>query len=353
MREAGNLRDGLSRRRLLVATSAVLGSSPLLRPRHAVATEAPQLRLAVQFGIVYLPLLVMQEQRLIETAAEAAHLPVPQVTWRQFSGGAAMNDALISGSLDFGAAGVPPILVAWDRTRANLGIRAVAPLASLPSELLTNRAGVATVADFNASDRIAVPSVKVSFQAIVLQMAAAKAFGADQFARLDPLTVNLDHPDATAALLSGHGGITAHFSNPPFQEQELSHPSVHRVFSSYDVLGGPHSAAMLYATGRFHAANPRWVAVVIDALQRAQAFIAADPHRAAQVYAKAQGANLSLDFIEQLLRDPRVQYTPLPRKIMAFAEFQHRTGQLKTLPGSWHDVFFSELAAQTDIAAAD
>lgn len=152
----------------LIAAPAILGASP----RAHAASAPPTLRLAVQFGIVYLPLLVMREQRLVEAAAKQAGLPEPDVQWLQFSGGAAMNDAVISGSLDFGAAGVPPILTAWDRTRKTLGIKAVAPLASMPSLLLTNRAEVKSLHDFDDNDRIALPAAKVSFQAIILQMAA-------------------------------------------------------------------------------------------------------------------------------------------------------------------------------------
>jgi NitT/TauT family transport system substrate-binding protein len=319
------------------------------RVQGAPAPAATEIRLAVQFGIVYLPLLVMQEQRLVEAAALRAGLPAPTVRWLQFSGGAAMNDAVISGSLDFGAAGIPPILTAWDRTRGNLGIKAVAPLASTPSLLLSNRPGVTTLRDFGSEDRIAVPAAKVSFQAIMLQMAAEQVFGPNQFGRLDSLTVSLDHPDATAALIGGRAGITAHFSNPPFQQEELTHAGIHQVQSSYDTLGGPHSSAMLYATSRFRDANPHWVSAVIAALESADAFIAANPREAAELYVKSQKSKLSVDFIEQLLRDPRNHFTTEPQGIMAFAKFQHHTRQIASVPADWHEVFFPELTARTAI----
>ena len=56
---------------------------------------------------------------------------------------------------------------------------------------------------------------------------------------LDALTVSLSHPDAQVALLSGASEITAHFSSPPFQYQQLEKPGIRTVLSSYDVLGGP------------------------------------------------------------------------------------------------------------------
>ena len=62
----------------------------------ARAQEVSEVRVAQQFGISYLPLMVIQEQKLIERFAREAGLPEPEVTWNQFSGGSTMNDALIS-----------------------------------------------------------------------------------------------------------------------------------------------------------------------------------------------------------------------------------------------------------------
>lgn len=336
----------LSRRRLLRQAGGALAApalAPWLTKGARAASEPPVLRLAVQFGIVYLPLLVIRQQRLIEAAATRAGLPEPRLEWLQFSSGAVMNDAVISGGLDFGAAGVPPILTAWDRTRKTLGIKAVAPLASVPSLLLTNRASINTLRDFGENDRIALPAAKVSFQAIALQMAAEQQFGEGQFGRLDRLTVTLGHPDAMAALIGGKAGITAHFANPPFQEQELGQSGIHTVLSSYDVMGGPHSSSLLYATSRFRDANPHWVRVVISALEAANQFIAADPRAAAELYIKGEKSNLSTDFVEALLRDPQNRYTTEPQAIMAFARFQRHTGQIAALPDDWRSVFFPEL----------
>ena len=61
---------------------------------------------------------------------------------------------------------------------------------------------------FSDKDRIAMPAVKVSIQAVTLQMAAEQEFGQGQHGRLDHLTVSMSHPDATAALLSGRSEVT-------------------------------------------------------------------------------------------------------------------------------------------------
>ncbi len=138
-----------------------------------------------------------------------------------------MNDALISGSLDFASAGIAPMIVTWDKTRGSVDVIGIASLGSMPNVLTSNNPNVKTLADFTANDKIALPSVKVGFQPIVLQMAADKAFG--QYDKLDYLTVSLPHPDAAAALLSGVSGISAHFTSPPFVQQELANDKVHAV----------------------------------------------------------------------------------------------------------------------------
>jgi NitT/TauT family transport system substrate-binding protein len=81
--------------------------------------------------------------------------------------------------------------------------------------LVTRDDYVRTVADFRESDRITVGIPKAAIQAILLQMAAAKAFGPENYAKLDHLTIGMPNPEAAAALISG-AGVSADFNVPPF-----------------------------------------------------------------------------------------------------------------------------------------
>src|SRR5207244_708789 len=109
----------------------------------------------------------------------------------------------------------------WSRTRNNIGVKGVAALNSMPLYLNTINPAVKSIKDLSANDRIALPAVKVSIQAITLQMAAEKAFGPGEHGKLDPMTVSLGHSDGLAAMLSGKSEITAHFTSAPFMYQEL------------------------------------------------------------------------------------------------------------------------------------
>ena len=68
-------------------------------------------------------------------------------------------------------------------------------------------------------------------------MAVAKQFGIENYAKLDPLTVGMPHPDAYAAMMSGRTEITSHLASPPFSYQELKNPAVHRVLNTAEAVG--------------------------------------------------------------------------------------------------------------------
>ena len=76
-----------------IAFSLSLLAGSLAAPH--VAHAEGQIRIAEQFGIVYLLLNVVRDQGLIEKHGKAEGLDI-KVDWRQLSGGSAVNDALLS-----------------------------------------------------------------------------------------------------------------------------------------------------------------------------------------------------------------------------------------------------------------
>jgi NitT/TauT family transport system substrate-binding protein len=307
----------------------------------AHAQEAKQIRVAKQYGISYLPITVMEEKKLIEKHAKEQGLGDIKTEWLQFSSGTAMNEALISGSLDMASGGVGPLVTIWARTKGNMDVKGVAAINSMPLYLNTTNPNVKTIKDFTDKDRIALPAVKVSIQAVTLQMAAEKALG--KYDALDHLTVSMSHPDATNALLSGQSEITAHFGSPPFHYTQLENPKVHRVLTSFDVLGGPATFNTVWTTTRFHDQNPKLFKAFLGALEEATAWINADKKNAAALYIKAENSKLSQAFVEKILNDPENIYTTTPSNVMKYAEFMHKVGSIRNMPASWKDVFFSEI----------
>ncbi|PKQ13438.1 MAG: nitrate ABC transporter substrate-binding protein [Alphaproteobacteria bacterium HGW-Alphaproteobacteria-1] len=325
--------------RPLTALSLALGLA--LAPALPAAAEGT-IRLVEQPGISYLPFHVIRDQGLLDRHGAAKGIEITS-EWAQLSGGAATNDALLSGSVDIVAAGVGPLLTIWDRTRGAQNVRGIVAGAQFPFALVTNNPKVKSIADFGPDDRIAVPSVGVSVQARTLQFAAAKLWGAENFQKLDELTVSLPHPDATQALLSRSGTITAHFSNSPFQQLALADNGIHQVLDSFEVYGGPTTSIIIYTTEAFREKNPLTYAAFVDAYSEAAAWIAENPEAAADTYIRVTGSKLDRDLILSILSDDRFSFDPTPRNTEALAHFLHDVGALKNRPESWRDYFFETI----------
>jgi NitT/TauT family transport system substrate-binding protein len=324
--------------RLLTRAVPLLAFIAMLPAVHAEG----RLRIAEQFGIVYLLLNVAQDQKLVEKHGKTAGIDI-QVEYMKLSGGSAVNDALLSGSIDIAGAGVGPLLTIWDRTHGRQNVRGVASLGNFPYYLVTNSPVVKTIADFSDKDRIATPAVGVSVQSRVLQLASAKLWGDAQYNRLDKLQVALPHPEALAAIVKGGNEVTAHFGNPPFQEQELAgNPNARIVLNSYDVLGGPASATVLYATEKFRAENPKTYKAFVDALQEAAQWTTANPEKAADTYLRVTGAKTDRDLLLKIIRSPEVQFKVAPQNTFALASFMHRVGAIRNKPASVRDYFFPD-----------
>jgi NitT/TauT family transport system substrate-binding protein len=306
--------------------------------------EVTALRIARQYGIGYLQMMVMESNKLIEKHAKDRGLGDVTLSWSTFADGTVASDAILSGNLDYAAGGLGSFVTLWDRTRGSLGVKGVAALNSMPMLLNVRNPNIKSVKDFTERDRIAMAGVKVSSQATTLQLASAQAFGEANWSQLDPLTVNMAHPTAMQALLSGGGEITAHFASPPFQYDELKRPGVRTVLSSYDVWGGPQTFVAVWTTSKFRDQNPRLYAAFLAALTEATDFINRDRQAAAQIYLQMTGdKNTPVEDLAKMLGDPQLRFTLAPENVVKFASFKARIGNIRTRPDSWKDLFFSDI----------
>ncbi len=310
-----------------------------------MARAEGQLRIAQQFGIGYLILDVVQDQKLIEKYGKQEGLDI-KVEWTSLSGSTGMNEALLAGALDVVSAGAPPALVLWDRTRGRQNVKAIASLGSMPNYLLSNNPNVKTLKDFSDKDRIAVPAAGVGFQSRTLQIETARLYGKADYRRFDSISVSLSHPDATAALIAGGSEINAHFSSPPFQYQALEHKNIHKVLSSYDIMGGPASFNFLYTTQKFHDDNPKTYRAFYKALVEAAEFIRNNKAKAADTFIRVQKSKLAPEFVRRIVEDPEINFTVSPERSFVYAEKLHELGVLKNRASSWKDYFFEEAYAQ-------
>lgn len=308
--------------------------------RGALAAEASSVRIVKQYGLPYMPAMVMEHEKLVEKHAARLGLRALDVSWPTLGGPGAIIDALLSGQVEFGILGAPSLITLWDKTVGTpRAVRGLSCAQLQPFKLLTNNPAVKTLDDFTDKDRIAVPTVKISAQALCLEMAAAKRWGNDQWEKLDPLTVTLPHPDAAAGVMSGQSVVNSHYAVSPYYYYELATPGVHMVLKSSDTLGGPHVNGVMITAPTFAEANPTVAKVVLAAQEEANDFINAHPRDAAAIYIKLAKDTHALDEVTPMVADPDNIWTTVPQKIMAFTEFMHRAGRLKHMPASWKDMF--------------
>jgi len=305
--------------------------------------EVAEVRMSKQFGLPYLPMIVIEAQGLIEKNAKAAGLGDVKTSWTQRVGPAADMDALLAGQADFIGPGATTLATIWEKTVGTpQEVRALISMQSMPFVLVTRNPNVKTIKDFTDKDKIALPAVKLTGHALILEMEAAKVWGFEHYDKLDPITITRSHADAAAAVMGGGSEINSHFASAPFYYYELATPGIHQVLKSYDVVGGKHTNGVLIATKKFHDANPKICAAVVAAFEQANAFIKANPREAAQIYLTATRDKNSLDALEKMVADPDVEYTTTPVNVMKFIDFMHKVGRLKKKPNSWKDMFFPE-----------
>jgi NitT/TauT family transport system substrate-binding protein len=326
-----------------LAAAPVALATPYLM-RSAFADEVSSIVLISQTGLPYLPMMVMEQLKLIEKHAEKLGVASLKPEFKSLGGTQSLIDALLSGQMQFGVTGVPGLATLWDKTAGTANeVRALSAVQSMPFMLVTNRPTIKTIKDFNEQDKIALPAVKVSSQAICLQMAAAKEWGDDQYAKLDSLTITRSHPEAAVSVISKATEINSHYSVAPFYYYELATAGVHNVLKSYDTLGGPGTNGVMLMTKKFRDANLKVTSAVYAALSEAEDFINKKPGEAAQIYIKATNEKRSSqEEMTKFISDPDNIWTTMPQQTMTFAGFMHKVGTMKRLPASWKDMYMPE-----------
>jgi NitT/TauT family transport system substrate-binding protein len=324
----------------------IVATATLLLPAVPLRAEVNQLKIGKQYGLPYIQFVIMEDQKLVEKHAREQGLGDVKVEWATLGGPAQLNDGIISGAIDIAGVGLPNLITMWEKTRSNVKVRAIAGLNFMPLILLTRDPKIKTLKDYDANDRIAVPSVKISMQAILLEMAAAKEFGEANYEKLDPLTVSMGHPDAFAALNSGTE-VGSHFSSAPFQNRQLKMPGYHQVVSSYDIIG-PHSVSCIVMQTRFHESNPKLVGAILAAMKEATAWIKSDKKAAAESYLRVTKDKMPIEEMIAILNDPTMVITIVPKGADRISEFLHKVGRVKVKPNRWQDYYFGDIDKLTD-----
>jgi NitT/TauT family transport system substrate-binding protein len=304
----------------------------------AVRAETDTVNMAQQFGLLYVPLHVVMDQKLIQKHAKKIGLKEPKIKMYKISGGANINKALLANTLDFGAHGVGPALKLWGKTNGKFKV--AFSMADMPLKLNTNDPAIKTVEDYLTvkDHKIATPAAKVSIQAVTLQMFAAGKWGKAE--KLDHLVVSMKHPIALAAIMSGGQTVKSHFATLPYSYQELKSGKVRTVITSYDILGGQHSVLVMSARASFKEKNPKTYQAVVNAYDEAFTWIKKNPVKAADTFIKYTKSKMDPNTVKALLTNPKeIDFSPLPKHTMKYANFLHKIGDIPQAK-SWKDYYF-------------
>ena len=329
----------VSRRQAL--ETLLRGGALLAAPASLKAQSPLAVRFVQQRGLLYIPIDVMVSGGVLQQEASKLGLGKIEATATALSGPGPVLDALISGAADYGTAALPSLLTLWEKTRGSANeVKAVGTVSNGAMTLYTINPNVRSLADFGAQDRIAVPTVRLSFNAIMLQMAAEQLWNDPH--RLDHLTVALGHPDAVTALSAGYGKatITAHIGVQPFTDRGLKLPGAHIITDSRKVFGGPLTQITLLATKQTKEKNPSLFQAVANALEEAIKVANADKRAAAALWKDVQKAPESIDDLVAQLNDPGFEFTSRPQRVSHFTAFLNRLGTLKIKVEDWKQLFW-------------
>src|SRR5258707_6490137 len=99
----------------------------------------------------------MEDRKLVEKQAQRLGLGTVTTQWSPLGTPTALNDALLTGSVDLIGVGLPGFLTLWDKTRGNLNVMAVAGLNPQPPYLKHRKPQLQICLGFPPKGRIPVP----------------------------------------------------------------------------------------------------------------------------------------------------------------------------------------------------
>lgn len=292
----------------------------------SIETKDPrkQLRLAEQYGLAYAPLQLLRRTGWLEE-----ELPGVDIQWLRLVNGAAIREAMVSRRLDVGFMGIPPFLLGVE---GGMEWRIFSGLSQAPVGLVTWRDDIASLADFDSRDRIALPQPG-SIQHILLAMAAEKQL--NDPGRFDNQMVTLSHPDGMSALMSRQE-VAAHFTSPPYIMMELMEPGMRLVLEGKEAVGSDFTFIIGVVMDDFPTNHPEMAAGLERALERAFRYLKEQPEEAAGLLARDY--DISPEQLLGYLTWPGVSYGGRVQGLERFITFMRAQGYLEN-PGAPTEYF--------------
>ena len=293
--------------------------------------EPVRLRVAQQFGLGYAAMTIADELGFFEK-----YMPDLKVTWIQLTSDEAVTKAFSDGQIDAAVLSIPSFLLGWDQ---GVPWKVASGICVLPLSLQTYDESINTLTDLGPDDRIAVPGLG-SLEHVLLSMASEKEFG--NAAALNEFVVIMSHQEALAAIMEQRD-ITAHFSSPHANFDELKSPGIKTIVNGAEIFGADFSSMVAVATNDLYENNPRAYAALVMAIAEATEFIHENPEEAATILAPS--LRLDVGTVMEYLTWPGMNFVTTPLGLMGFADFMRDAGFLTKAPDTMRDIAFSNVLA--------
>ena len=315
-------------------------AAAITEPEQSSQTgEVVTMRVAQQFGLGYAALTIADELDLFEK-----YNPGLQVEWLQLGSGGAIREAFIAGEVDVAVMGIPPFLIGWD---AGVPWKVASGMCVMPLTMQTYKEEINSLSDLTNEDRVAYPSPG-SIQHILLSMAAEKELGSPT--ALDDIGVAMAHPDAAAALMN-KSDITAHFTSPPYNFEELKSEGIKTVVDGTDAFGTEFTFLIAVASEDLFVNAPQAYSAFVMGIAEATDFINENPEEAAKILAPS--FSLDEETTLEYLTWPGMNYVTTPLGLMGFSDFMQDAGYIENVPEKISDLSFPNISAALGAAQGE
>jgi NitT/TauT family transport system substrate-binding protein len=302
--------------------------------------EVSVFKISRQHGIGTLPFIVAKEKKLIEKYAKEAGLGDIKVEYITLAGGAATNEALLSGSIHINSNGAAPFLRLWDKTKGR--VKALSASGKQTFDLVSSNPRVNSIKDLSDDDKIALPAAKVSIQSLILQIATAKEFGIENYDKFDRLSITLSAPDSLIALTSNKSEVNAHFGQELFTTIELQNSNIHKILSSVNVVDKDVTTGFYSTTQDFYDQNPKLIRIFLRAVNDAITWIDNNQKDAVDLYIKSEKSKESPELLLSILQNGKIRFGLKPADVSVFSDFLYEIGAIKSKP-TQKDLFFDAI----------
>lgn len=298
----------------------------------AVDTKEVTLNIAYQYGLAYAPLIIMQEQNLIETAYENATGNTVHVEWTQMSSGPDINTGISSGSIDVGFMGVAPAITGVVK---DVGYKIFTNLSGQEHGLMTNDDSINSIEDLiDSPNQVALVNIG-SIQHIILAKTLA-ALGFEPHA-LDANIVAMKHPDGMTSLETGN--VSCHLTTNPYIYSEREEADLHELTEVANTWSKEDSFIVGVAAETLYDEDPELYAALCEAVRNAIDYINNNMEDAAKITCDYNG-NSEEDELKYMQVG---KYTVETKGIYELAVFMADAEFIETVPASYSELVFDNV----------